>query len=69
MNKISLMQLKTLMQLASPNPPALYYEVVNVIKERKSSEDIQLTDNKAYVLPVRKGSIQTSPNNAYGITK
>ena len=41
------------------------YEEVGVVTEVKSSRDIQLTANEAYG-PILKGTIQTTPNSAYG---
>ena len=40
------------------------YEEVGVVTEVRTSRDIHLTANEAYV-PILKGTIQTTPNSAY----
>ena len=49
---------------SSTHIPAPYEEVGVAIKV-KSSQGIQLTANEAYG-PILKGTIQTTPNSAYG---
>ena len=48
-----------------PLPPPVTYEEVDVTREVKRSQDIQLTSNEAYG-HIQKDNIQTSRNTAYG---
>ena len=48
-----------------PLPPPVTYEEVDVAREVKSSQDIQLTSNEAYG-PIHKDNVPTSRNTAYG---
>ena len=48
-----------------PLPPPVTYEEVDVAREVKSSQDIQLTSNEAYG-PINKDNVPTSHNTAYG---
>ena len=48
-----------------PFPPPVTYEEVDITREVKRSQDIQLTSIEGYC-PVLKDNIQTSPNTAYG---
>ena len=47
-------------------PPPLNYEEVGVVREVRSSKDIQLMSNEAYGPVQQSNNIHISPNTAYG---
>lgn len=52
----------------SPTQLSVIYEEVDVIRDVKTTQDIQLMSNEAYG-PLHKDNVPTSPNDAYGQAK
>ena len=52
----------------SPTQLSVIYEEVDVIRDVKTTQDVQLMSNEAYG-PLHKDNVPTSPNAAYGQVK